>query len=91
MVWNTFGPISESVLAVYCPEWTDSTLALLGNWGNIMYVLPIIPVMWYYQTEGLRPAVVMTGAIMTIGTIARCIPFKLHAFHYFNDPLTFTV
>ena len=52
MVWNTFGPISVSVLSVFCPEWDSSTLALLGNWGNIMYIIPVVPVMWFFTTKG---------------------------------------
>ena len=52
MLWNTFGPISQSLLAVYCPDWTEATLALLGNWGNIMYLIPVVPVMWYFNTQG---------------------------------------
>ena len=56
MVWNTFGPISVSVLSVFCPEWDSSTLALLGNWGNIMYIIPVVPVMWFFTTKGNRLA-----------------------------------
>lgn len=52
MVWNTFGPISQSLLVVFCPEWDEATLALLGNWGNIMYLIPVVPVMWYFNTKG---------------------------------------
>ena len=54
MIWNTFGPISESVLAVFCPEWTEATLALLGNWGNIMYIVPIVPVIWDHTQLNLK-------------------------------------
>lgn len=52
MVWNSFGPIADSVLEVFCPTWTESTLALLGNWGNIMYILPVVPVLWYFEVSG---------------------------------------
>ena len=52
MLWNTFGPISGAVLAVFCPDWNNSTLALLGNWGNIMYIIPVVPIMYYFQKKG---------------------------------------
>ena len=30
MIWNSFGPISASLLAVFCPDWSPATIALLG-------------------------------------------------------------
>eukprot|EP00095_Tigriopus_kingsejongensis_P004501 maker-scaffold427_size174323-snap-gene-0.36 protein:Tk04501 transcript:maker-scaffold427_size174323-snap-gene-0.36-mRNA-1 annotation:"hypothetical protein DAPPUDRAFT_102163" len=80
MVWNTFGPISASVLALFCPDWTNATLALYGNWGNIMYIIPVIPVMWFFTTQGLRPSMVLTGALMMLGTLLRALPLKVGAF-----------
>ncbi len=80
MLWNTFGPISGAVKTIFCPNWDDATLALLGNWGNIMYIVPVIPVMYYFQTKGLRNAVVMTAGLMVIGSLLRCLPFKVTAF-----------
>ena len=80
MVWNSFGPISASVLAIFCPQWNSATLALLGNWGNIMYIIPVIPVLWYFESKGLRNAMILAGGLMATGTLLRCLPFKLTAF-----------
>ena len=80
MIWNTFGPISESVLAVFCPQWTEATLALLGNWGNIMYILPIVPVIWFFEAKGLRASILLTGLLMSIGTLLRCLPLRTDMF-----------
>lgn len=80
MIWNSFGPISTSLLAVLCPEWTDSTLALLGNWGNIMYIIPVIPVLYVFETQGLRVSMIFTASIMLIGTALRCLPVKVSIF-----------
>ena len=127
MIWNTFGPISESVLAVFCPEWTEATLALLGNWGNIMYIVPIVPVIWdhtqlnlkrifnnvfdrvllcrvhsgktienlieipieiqlncapprFFEAKGLRASIVLTGLLMSAGTLLRCLPLRTDMF-----------
>ena len=66
MVWNTFGPISVSVLSVFCPEWDSSTLALLGNWGNIMYIIPVVPVMWFFTTKGNQLAIPNHHHMITI-------------------------
>jgi len=80
MVWNTFGPVSASLLAIFCPKWTPATLALLGNWGNIMYIIPLIPVLWFFETKGLRASMVLVGAMMTLGTLLRCLPLGVSAF-----------
>ena len=80
MVWNSFGPISASVLAIFCPTWTPATIALLGNWGNIMYIIPLIPVLWYFEEKGLRKSMILTAGLMAVGTMLRCLPFKVGAF-----------
>jgi len=74
MIWNSFGPISASLLAVFCPDWSPATIALLGNWGNIMYILPVIPVLWFFETRGLRASMVLTAGMMLVGTALRCLP-----------------
>ncbi len=80
MIWNSFGPISTSLLAVFCPEWSDSTMALLGNWGNIMYLIPAIPVLWFFEVKGLRPSMILTAGLMLIGTVLRCLPLGVGPF-----------
>ena len=80
MIWNSFGPISTSLLATLCPEWTDSTLALLGNWGNIMYIIPVVPVLYLFEEKGLRVSMIFTAGIMLIGTVLRCLPVKISVF-----------
>ena len=74
MIWNSFGPISSSLLSVFCPDWTPSTLALLGNWGNIMYIIPVLPMLWFFETKGLRKSMILTAGMMLVGTGLRCIP-----------------
>ena len=80
MIWNSFGPISTSLLAVLCPHWTDSTLALLGNWGNIMYIIPVVPVLWFFEVKGLRASMILTATVMLIGTVLRSLPLGIPTF-----------
>ncbi len=80
MVWNSLGPISESLLAVFCPDWTQATLALFGNWGNIMYIIPVVPVLWYMEVKGLRASMLFTAGIMLLGTALRCLPVSIKPF-----------
>jgi len=83
MIWNSFGPISASLLSVFCPHWTESTIALLGNWGNIMYIIPVVPILWFFEAKGLRASMVLTAGMMFLGTGLRCLPnVPVHIFTY---------
>jgi len=72
MVFNTWGPIANSAKRVF-PGWTDATVALLTNWGNICYVIFLVPVCWVMDTKGLRKAVVGSAILVALGTGLRCI------------------
>jgi len=73
-IWNSFGPIASSLLSVFCPNWTQATMAMLGNWGNIMYIIPVIPMLWFFEAKGLRASMILTAGMMLVGTGLRCIP-----------------
>jgi len=80
-IWNSFGPIAASLLAVFCPDWSQSTIAMLGNWGNIMYIIPVVPMLWFFEAKGLRAAMILTAGMMLLGTGLRCIPgININAF-----------
>ena len=90
MIWNSMGPISNSLLAVFCPDWNKQTLALFGNWGNIMYLIPLFPVLWFLETKGLRKAMVFTGFLMFLGVVVRCLPLSTYAFTWYDiNPETY--
>ena len=74
LIWNCFGPISNSLLPVLCPYWDETTIALLGNWANIMNILSLLPILWFFKTKGLRKSVILIAGMMVLGTILRCIP-----------------
>ena len=36
------------------PSWDDSDIGLLGNWGEIMFLVFSVPVTWLVQAHGAR-------------------------------------
>ncbi|XP_047471294.1 solute carrier family 49 member 4 homolog isoform X2 [Penaeus chinensis] len=72
VLWNTWGPISESVGAAF-PGWGSSTVAMTANWGMIMFVVFVGPMCWATQRCGLRSGVVSSAVLMAIGTTLRCL------------------
>ena len=53
---------------------------LLGNWGNIMYIIPVVPVLWFFETKGLRASMILTATLMLIGTALRTLPLGIPTF-----------
>ncbi len=45
LVLNAFGPIAFAVKAAY--GWSDATLAMMLNWGCIMYLFCLVPLTRY--------------------------------------------
>ena len=58
-VWNTFGPIVKSVEYAY--DWSDATVAMMANWGTIMFIIFVFPLCWLLETLGLRVATITIG------------------------------
>lgn len=79
MQWIIWGPISESMEAAF-PGWGPSTVAMMVNWGTIMFVLFFLPLCWFTQRYGLRAGVVTSAAILAAGTVLRCITSTTPAF-----------
>ncbi|UYV81239.1 DIRC2 [Cordylochernes scorpioides] len=50
VIWITWSSISESARLVF--GWSDGTIALLLNWGNVPYVLFSVPICWYLTKHG---------------------------------------
>ncbi len=70
-VWGTWGPISTSVS--YAFGWNDHSIAILTNWGPIMYVLTAPLFTWILDTKGIRVTCIITSGLVTMGTALRCI------------------
>jgi len=70
-VWNTFGPIVDTMETVY-PTWTDSTISLLTNWCPIAFLVFLLPVL-YISERSLRLAQVLSSGLVLIGAASRCV------------------
>eukprot|EP00730_Choanoeca_flexa_P001901 TRINITY_DN10831_c0_g1_i9.p1 TRINITY_DN10831_c0_g1~~TRINITY_DN10831_c0_g1_i9.p1 ORF type:complete len:373 (+),score=42.13 TRINITY_DN10831_c0_g1_i9:61-1179(+) len=57
-IWNTWSPITTSSEKVF--GWSDGTIALLGNWACMCYLLFFVPMAWVLA-QGVRPSG-LTGA-----------------------------
>ena len=53
LIWMGWGTISQSMYYVY-HEWTDADIGLLGNWGEIMFLVFSVPATWLVETKGAR-------------------------------------
>ena len=59
-VWNTWGPVVNSVQAVY--GWDTATISLFANWGSIAFMAFMVPVI-YLQDTNLRAAAARRAAL----------------------------
>ncbi|XP_070536562.1 solute carrier family 49 member 4 homolog isoform X2 [Ptychodera flava] len=73
MTWNTWGPIAGTVESVL-PDWSNSDIGLLTNWGPIMYVVTALPFSWLMDVKGIRVSVLVAQGALMIGMALRCIP-----------------
>ena len=69
--WANFGPISEAVEPYF--GWEDSDIALLANWGPIMYLLAAVPTAWLLDIAGLRVSCIVAALLTLAGSVLRCI------------------
>ncbi len=51
MIWDGWSTISSASFFAY-PDWDPSTIALLGNWGEICYLAGVVPLTWLTQAKG---------------------------------------
>ncbi|CAL4064365.1 unnamed protein product [Meganyctiphanes norvegica] len=76
--WNTWGPINQSVMKGY--DWGSDTVAMMGNWGTITFVLFVTPMCWLTTRYGLRYGVLTCSGLMAVGTALRCVTTNTTAF-----------
>ena len=53
LIWMGWGTVAQSMYYAY-PGWDDTDIGLLGNWGEIMFLVFSVPVTWLIQTQGAR-------------------------------------
>ncbi|XP_021361904.1 disrupted in renal carcinoma protein 2 homolog isoform X2 [Mizuhopecten yessoensis] len=77
LVWNTWGPITQSAKVVF--KWEDSNIGMLANWGNIAYIFTVFPACYLmdvkgtFKYAGLRRSLLGCCLLMFLGTGIRCI------------------
>jgi len=69
-IWNTWGPIDHTAIFLY--GWSHDLVALLANYGSILYILAFFPVV-YILNRSLRGAMLMCIGFMALGTVMRAI------------------
>ncbi|XP_070174138.1 solute carrier family 49 member 4 homolog [Littorina saxatilis] len=69
--WATWGPITQSAKAVF--GWSDASVALQPLWGNLAYILVMVPVTWLMDVKGLRIAMVFSAFSLAVGFSLRCV------------------
>ena len=72
-MWNTWGPVSDSV-GVAFPGWGSGTVSMMGNWGNITFVVFVAPMCWLMHSKGVRVGVLVCAVLIAAGTVLRVVP-----------------
>lgn len=73
LMWNTWGPLSASMDAAY-PGWGSGTVAMMGNWGTITFVVFVAPMCWVMSARGLRMGVLVCCSLIAAGVVLRALP-----------------
>jgi len=68
-VWNTWGPVVNSVQTVY--GWDTATVSLFANWGSIAFLAFMVPIL-YLQDFNLRATVLLSSGLVALATSIRC-------------------
>ncbi|XP_060551826.1 solute carrier family 49 member 4 homolog isoform X2 [Ruditapes philippinarum] len=71
LVWNTWGPITESAEIVL--DWQDSNIGMLANYGNIAFMITVLPMCYLVDVKGLRISLLICAFLVMAGTSIRCI------------------
>jgi len=69
--WNNFGPITEAVKPFF--GWQNSDIALLANWGPIMFLLFAIPFTWVMDVKGVKWSCVISAFLLFAGSVCRVV------------------
>lgn len=71
IVWNTWGPISDSAKLVF--GWRDAEIAMFANVGNAMYCVVVFFASYIMDVIGLRVATLICSGFIFVGAAVRCI------------------
>ncbi|XP_072020390.1 solute carrier family 49 member 4-like [Amphiura filiformis] len=79
-LWNTWGPIADTVKAVL--GWTDADIALLTIWGGVVFAVTVIPFSTFMDSLGLRRMFLLAQTMSLLGVGVRCLPVGVHNLKY---------
>ncbi|KAL4235023.1 Solute carrier 49 member 4 [Mactra antiquata] len=74
MIWNTWGPIAESVEIVL--NWTDGNVAFASNLADISYLLCVIPQCILMDVKGLRFSMLLCNSMFMVASWIRCVSLE---------------
>eukprot|EP00096_Caligus_rogercresseyi_P014918 TRINITY_DN7380_c0_g1_i1.p1 TRINITY_DN7380_c0_g1~~TRINITY_DN7380_c0_g1_i1.p1 ORF type:complete len:450 (-),score=101.18 TRINITY_DN7380_c0_g1_i1:185-1534(-) len=69
--WSLYAPLNLAVKGSY--DWSESSFAMMTNWGNISFIFSIIPMSWILEKKGLRPAVLLCCTLSLLSLSIRCV------------------
>jgi hypothetical protein len=78
-IWNTWGPLSQVVEPMY--GWSEATIATMGNWGPISYMIAVVPTAYLFDTIGLRYASLAAAFVVAAGCGVRLLALLPGASH----------
>ena len=73
-IWNTWGPIDHTAVVMY--GWSDKLVALLANYGSILYIVAFMPMVWILGYS-VRVAMIVTSGFMAFGSLLRYLVLKM--------------
>ncbi|KAH3703469.1 hypothetical protein DPMN_078505 [Dreissena polymorpha] len=83
MAWNTWGPITESAEVTF--DWQDSNIGMLANYGNIAFMVTVIPMCYFMDVKGLRISLIICGFLLALGCGIRCITMEPAAMTWLSN------
>lgn len=73
--WIALRNLLSIHLFIFPSRWDDGTIALLANWGPIMYLVAFLPTAWLLA-KSVRKTALIAAALLVAGALARV--FTLH-------------
>ncbi|KAK2582978.1 hypothetical protein KPH14_009029 [Odynerus spinipes] len=70
-IWNTWGPITTPTMMAFT-SWHKYHVALLSDWGCIMYLTFCLPCCWYLYRKGLLEPIRMAAVLTALAAFVRC-------------------
>ena len=63
-------------MAKVFPEWNSVTVAMMGNWGSLTFLITVLPMCLFIQRFGVRAGTVLCAFVIFIGPLLRWITFN---------------